>query len=470
MPLDVPDDLATRTSEGEVVLFAGVGLSRPQLPGWRELLEQMLSWANRQQISLGADEAAIRELIGRDKLLLAAHELRERLGENNFGQFLRQVFRDPKLHSGPAHRLLPDIRFAAILTSNYDKLIESVYPGGTRYHTQQDYPELAALNHNHKFAVVKVHGDIDRLESIVLDQADYRKAMLANESFRIFLTGVFTSRTVLFVGCSLTDPDLLQFLDELKFQMKGHLGTHFALMRTNGMNNLERRHFENRYGIRILGDDAHADYPAIDQFLKKLGAAGPSRRPAAPAPILAPVPEADAQDARSLLEAMGQRILVQRAVGAYVYFLGEYKAGAQIRRALTWYATHAPLPAELEALYQATRTYRVDEGILLARDSVREEIATAARGREIQVYGRDEFIDHLANFRPYLASLRAEYEQSEIEWPRVRRPYGCRMRRCLRQPHGDHGGAAGVVCARRARRAVPGCGRGTCRGTGGARR
>ena len=40
----VPDDLAARMAEGETVLFAGAGLSRPRLPGWSELLEQMLVW------------------------------------------------------------------------------------------------------------------------------------------------------------------------------------------------------------------------------------------------------------------------------------------------------------------------------------------------------------------------------------------------------------------------------------------
>jgi hypothetical protein len=53
MPLRVPDDLATRMAEGETVLFAGAGLSMPRLPGWRNLLEQMLSWASHQQIPLG---------------------------------------------------------------------------------------------------------------------------------------------------------------------------------------------------------------------------------------------------------------------------------------------------------------------------------------------------------------------------------------------------------------------------------
>jgi hypothetical protein len=53
---------------------------------------------------------------------------------------------------------------------------------------------------------------------------DYRNAMFANNAFRVFLINVFTARTVLLLGCSLTDPDLLAFLGALTFHTGGHLG------------------------------------------------------------------------------------------------------------------------------------------------------------------------------------------------------------------------------------------------------
>ena len=97
MPLSMPEDLAARMGEGEVVLFVGAGMSQPALPGWSKLLTHMLGWACRQQISLEGMEDSIRDLIRRDKLPLAAQQLRSRMGENNFCRFLREVFRDPKL-------------------------------------------------------------------------------------------------------------------------------------------------------------------------------------------------------------------------------------------------------------------------------------------------------------------------------------------------------------------------------------
>ena len=43
------------------------------------------------------------------------------------------------------------------------------------------------------------------------------------------------------------------------------------------------------------------------------------------------------------------------------------------------------------------------------------EVAAAARASGIQAYGREEFIDNLADFKPYLAKLLADYQASPIE-------------------------------------------------------
>ncbi|MFN7992502.1 MAG: SUMF1/EgtB/PvdO family nonheme iron enzyme [Bryobacteraceae bacterium] len=412
MAVQIPEELARRLALGHVVLFAGAGMSRPQLPGWTELLERMLEWSRAQSIPVGED--VIKDLIRDGDLLLAAQELRSRMGDNSFRQFVQQVFRNPALAPTPAHRLLPSLHFAAILTTNYDKLIESAFPAGTPFYTQVDYPELAGLNSDRGFAIVKVHGDVDRLDSLVLGQADYRQAMFANEFFRTFLINTFTARTVLFLGCSLTDPDILAFLDELTFQMRSQLGgTHFALMKTKGMNPVKQRNFEERYGIRILGDSGRDDLPDIDGFLRTLQVVPRSATPA-PRPA-ALVPEAEAEDIAGLLEAMGQRILDQRpACGAHL-FLSEYKAGAEIRRVITSYSTQPARTVDLESLRQAMRTYNVDDGIFLSPECLPADLVQQARACGLQAYGRDEFVTKLASFEPYLRKVRQDYEASGIE-------------------------------------------------------
>ena len=373
----------------------------------------MLEWTRAQGILLGGAHDSIQELISEGDLLLAAHELRSRIGEANFHRFIQHVFRDPNLEPAPAHQLLPKLRVSAILTTNYDKLIEQSFPAATRIYTQLDYPGLALTRRASEFAIVKVHGDADRPESIVLGQGDYRQAMFANQPFGNYLTTTFTTQTVLFIGCSLTDPDLLAFLDALTFQLNGDLGgAHFALMRTDHMNQIKRANFEKRYGIRILGDDTRKDHPDIAGLLHELNSV--TFTPVPEIRVAPPIPETDTQDIASLLEAMGQRILDQHPADGGHHFLSEYKSGAQIRRGITCYAVY-PTRADIERFRQTTKSNNLDEGILLTPEPIAPELTAAARAAGIQTYSRDEFINHLADFRPYLAKLLADYQSSEIE-------------------------------------------------------
>jgi formylglycine-generating enzyme required for sulfatase activity len=414
MALDLPVQLSESMAEGGVVLFVGAGLSAPQLPGWRELLERMLQWTRDQSILLTSQDAEIAELIKENELLLAAYTLRSQMGEPEFDRFIRHLFRSQKLALSPVHRLLPGVNFARVLTTNYDKLIEQAYPAGTPVYTQLDHPGLAGLHRDGEFAIVKVHGDVDRPDSIVLGQADYRQAMFGNEAFQSFLRNTFTTETVLFTGCSLTDPDLLTFLDALTFQLNGNLGgAHFALMRTHGMNRIKRRNFEERYGIRVFGDDTRDNHPDISGLFNLLKTA-PRRSPRA-AVVSRPVQQSEVDDIAALLEAMGQRILDRQPADGGYHFLSEYKAGAQIRRAITCYSTNPAARVDLERLRHATRANSLGDGILLTEPPMTPEVAAAARASGLQAYGREEFIDNLADFKPYLAKLVADYQASPIE-------------------------------------------------------
>jgi hypothetical protein len=46
MTLVLPRALADVAGEGKLVLFAGAGMSQPQLPGWGKLLESILERAS----------------------------------------------------------------------------------------------------------------------------------------------------------------------------------------------------------------------------------------------------------------------------------------------------------------------------------------------------------------------------------------------------------------------------------------
>lgn len=271
----IPERLVEDIARDNCVLFVGAGLSMgARLPSWRHLMERMMDWAEEHRVDLSGDRRELKSLIKESEYLLVAEELRELMGKERFKQFMTEVFRDDRLRPTDTHRLLPEIQFSAVVTTNYDVLLEGVYTspdgGVPRSYTQEDTGALSALHRDGKFYILKLHGDIDRIETIVLGRSDYREVMFANQAYRDFLTTLFGSKTVLFVGTSLTDFDLLLLLDEMRTAFKGYGSFHYALMPQQGAGRIRRKRFERDYGIQIITYLATEGHPEVRQFLEEL--------------------------------------------------------------------------------------------------------------------------------------------------------------------------------------------------------
>lgn len=274
--LKVPNELLDKLSSGNCVLFVGAGLSQGSgLPGWPQTLRQMITWGADH----GVDVSGRRELVGfirKNDLLTVAEEMRERMGKERFREFMSEVFRKPGLQPTSAHMLLPKIPFAAVLTSNYDTLLESAYTlhrRGTVPHTftHADTAELSAALRSGEFYILKVHGTIDRVETVILGEKDYQDIMHASPAYRQHLASLFSTKCVLFLGFGLTDPDLKLLLGSMKSAFEGYAGSHFALMDSSTASSIKRKRFEKDYGVVIIPyKPTAADHPEVQAFLDVL--------------------------------------------------------------------------------------------------------------------------------------------------------------------------------------------------------
>ncbi|NIM11911.1 MAG: NACHT domain-containing protein [Candidatus Aminicenantes bacterium] len=270
--MQIPKDLIEQIAKGRAVAFIGAGLSQGAgLPGWPQLLKQMMDWGEQNRIAMD-DRKELEEYIESGELLMAAEELRERLGKSAFHQFMMEVFLESKPEPTAAHQLLPKIPFSAVLTTNYDKLLEAVYvdPSIPSF-THLDHAELSKALWSGEFYLLKLHGTIDRIESVVLGTTDYREVMHNNRAYRQCLSTLFSSKTVLFIGFGLTDRDLNLLLDELRSIFHDYTGTHYALMNTADVKPIKQKRFEKDYNIKILPYTPSAPHhPEVEVFLKEL--------------------------------------------------------------------------------------------------------------------------------------------------------------------------------------------------------
>ncbi|KNC78283.1 hypothetical protein SARC_09285, partial [Sphaeroforma arctica JP610] len=146
--------------------------------------------------------------------------------------------------------------FPLILTTNWDASLEAAYdyleefdvcwplerPRSDHFHRMSSFlPVRYRRDHQQLFAeirahlqpprLLKLHGDLtDRgKKEIVAGYGDYRALMARDTGFKQLLSNVFTSYSILFYGCSLSDPDILANMDGIHETLGPETGPHFWL-------------------------------------------------------------------------------------------------------------------------------------------------------------------------------------------------------------------------------------------------
>lgn len=273
----IPDALVGHVAQQNSIAFVGAGLSAGLgLPGWPQLIRQMIDWCEGQGIGL-PKKADIEYLLDEKKdLLAAASALRTEMGDDKYRQFLSEVFLRPGLEPTEVHEILAKIPFVAVATTNYDSLVEDgyrkVHPGQAfEVFAHDDHEQLGTALNAKRYFVLKAHGTVERPETIILDSKDYSRLFFKSEGYRTFLRAMFLQRTVLFLGFSMTDPELLFLLKELRAIFDGNTPTHYALMDVSKTRQIEWERFEEEYGVKIIPYiPTAADHPEVKSFLIEL--------------------------------------------------------------------------------------------------------------------------------------------------------------------------------------------------------
>ena len=193
----IPVELQEALKRGECVLFVGAGLSEG-LPQWKELVAQM---ADKLEISPEEDPRLIAEYY-----------------ENKYGRkelenkIFSQLKKDVPLTA--AHNLLARLPVKAVITTNYDHLLEKAL-SSKRFHKIVYGKEAPSIQQD-QLPLVKMHGDIDDPSSIVITKPDYDEYAENHRSLITYLLSFLITHNFLFVGFSRKDSNF----DNIYTQMK----------------------------------------------------------------------------------------------------------------------------------------------------------------------------------------------------------------------------------------------------------
>jgi len=240
--------------DASCVLFAGSGLSeRAGLPGWDAFVEGLRAWAVGQGYIDERQGASLRRSIeAGDSSLTAdniASTLQRRGRQAELNAYLGRIFEDPALQPTEIHHILQGIHFGAALTPTYDRLLEQTFQPAPKVYAPADAESLLGTLAKRGFFLLKLRGALDRPETVMLAPTQYQDALASNRMLAQFMSSLFVSQTILFLGAS---PDeILTYCEGIMFAEAAR--QHYAIILVSGSAwEAKVEQLRQRYNIQVL--------------------------------------------------------------------------------------------------------------------------------------------------------------------------------------------------------------------------
>ena len=198
-----PKPLLHDLVNGRWLPIVGSGMSRnailpsdKNMPLWNELGKQLAEVLQDYEYVNAIDAiSAYAYEFGRPKLIETLSDL---------------LFTDDS-QPGEVHRAFCSAPFDIVCTTNFDFLLERQYELGTISCTPITNESQLSVNlPNSTIALLKLHGDLNHPNQLVVTEEDYDKFLEKSPVFATYLSNLLITRTAVLIGYSLDDPDFRQ--------------------------------------------------------------------------------------------------------------------------------------------------------------------------------------------------------------------------------------------------------------------
>lgn len=151
---------------------------------------------------------------------------------------------------GAVHKAFCSINFPVVCTTNFDFLLEKQYDAGPRYcrpiiHEDQ----LSIPNTEPGVLLLKLHGDVHHPERLIATEEDYDGFVQRQPLISTYLANLLITKTAVFIGYSLDDPDLRQIFQLIKDRLGKSRRLTYAIRVAASTQEVAR--FERR-GVRVI--------------------------------------------------------------------------------------------------------------------------------------------------------------------------------------------------------------------------
>lgn len=207
----VAEQLAGQAKGGGLALLLGAGVGRAAgLPTWHELIQRL------------AEEFGVEGVTGGASTLTTTDqaELIEKSANGRFQHRVAALTRTPDRPS-LLHALLAGLDCHEVVTTNYDVMYETAVSATGRDITSV-MPWSSAQGAERW--ILKLHGDVDHVERIVLTRRHMVVFDAANRPSAAVLQSLLLTKRLLIVGTSMTDDNVVRLAHEVQAYREVHQG------------------------------------------------------------------------------------------------------------------------------------------------------------------------------------------------------------------------------------------------------
>lgn len=283
-PRALVEELASR----RCIIFLGAGASAGSInkdtppkspPTWSVLLDGIMSIARDQ-----ASKPIANSLISKEKYLDAAEVLFGSINPADFASYIREVMAEPRYQASEIHEYVLNLDPKIVVTTNYDDIYDNYCKSGKEqglYNVCKYYEShLVSDLRSPVRQIIKAHGCITDPSKIVLTRSQYFQERQNYPNFYKVLDALFLTNTLLFLGYSLSDPDIQLMLENSNITYKAS-HPHYALV-AEGMEESIKKAYKEAYNIDFIEFPA-GDFDKANEMLGELVQLVNNRRETNPA-------------------------------------------------------------------------------------------------------------------------------------------------------------------------------------------
>lgn len=273
MKITWPNSLVKDIARRRCVIFLGSGVSRNSVNSdgvhpktWEATLK-----AGALQVEESAQKC-IKKHIKSKNFLMACELMRHAMGRDNFVNFLKGEFVEPRFQETDIHQAIFELDSRIVITPNFDSIYD-VYVrhktcGTTQVKNYYDN-DVADVIRSDDRLILKIHGDIGTPDKLIFTKVDYAQARTKYDDFYSIIEALLLTHTFIFIGAGLNDPDITLLLEDYNFK-HGFARKHYFVIPKKTLTSAERNIYENSMGLQFLEYDSKNDHIQLLESIQDL--------------------------------------------------------------------------------------------------------------------------------------------------------------------------------------------------------